>query len=226
MSNLEDINYYIDKYKFFDILPKNLLIKSNIMSLKSKDILCAQGDFINKLFFLVEGRLKTTAPLPNGQQLLLRFSHPLSVVGELEIFNDIKIQSLVTCEENSRLIYYDKQDIINYAYNYMPFMHYINKELGYKLYTLSNAASINLLYPLINRFSSYLLSFNNANIRTYELHTDSLKNIAELLGTSPRHLRRVISKLTKENIIIREKYQFTILDSNALKKYATTQLYI
>jgi len=96
--------------------------------------------------------------------------------------------------------------------------------LGKKFISSSIASSINILYPLENRLSSYLLAIAPENTKHSNLDggiiTDKFTEMADLLGTSYRHLIRTINKLCDEKIIKKEKNFISILDINALKMLA------
>jgi len=96
--------------------------------------------------------------------------------------------------------------------------------LGKKFISSSIASSINILYPLENRLSSYLLAIAPENIQYPKLDggiiTDKFTEMADLLGTSYRHLIRTINKLCHEKIIKKEKNSLIILNLSALEKLA------
>ncbi|WP_257988604.1 MULTISPECIES: Crp/Fnr family transcriptional regulator [Bacillus] len=115
-----------------------------------------------------------------------------------------------------------------FAENEPKFSNFIIKNLSHKLYTLSNTTSLNLLYPVENKFASYLVSTmvdenNYAHIE--ELKTAKLTEIAELLGTSYRHLNRVINQLVAKGIIERKRGAILIIDVNQLMILSKGNLY-
>ncbi|MBM6837426.1 helix-turn-helix domain-containing protein, partial [Clostridium saudiense] len=79
-------------------------------------------------------------------------------------------------------------------------------------------SSINILYPLENRFASYLLSVIPSYSNTITI--EGVNHISELLGSSYRHLNRVIKSLVDSNIIKKNKNEIHILDIKELESLA------
>ena len=66
--------------------------------------------------------------------------------------------------------------------------------------------SINILSPIKNRFASYLISsLPSRDSKPAIVDIDGVNNLADLLGSSYRHLNRVIKELSDEKIIKKTK---------------------
>jgi CRP-like cAMP-binding protein len=95
-------------------------------------------------------------------------------------------------------------DLNKYAKEDAKFLRFVVKNLSHKLYTTTISNSINLLQPLENRFACYLLSVStDESVKNFnsEIRTSKLTELANLLGTSYRHLNRVICDMDKRGII-------------------------
>ena len=80
-----------------------------------------------------------------------------------------------------------------------------------------NGLAVNILYPLENRLASYILaSYTNEDNN----NTENLTQIAEFLGTSYRHLLRVVKEFELEKIIKRDNKKLVILDKDKLEELA------
>ena len=89
--------------------------------------------------------------------------------------------------------------------------------MALKLASLSVSNSVNILYPLENRLASYILaSYTNEDSN----NTENLTQIAEFLGTSYRHLLRVVKEFELEKIIKRYNKKLVILDKDKLEDLA------
>lgn len=89
--------------------------------------------------------------------------------------------------------------------------------LSEKLTSGSNNSSINLLYPLENRLASYIVAFTNVDTNNKKFtFEENYSEIAELLGTSYRHLNRTLSKFCSDKILKRHKKEFIIEDLDKL----------
>ena len=74
-----------------------------------------------------------------------------------------------------------------------------------------------MLYPLENRLASYILA---TYTNEYSNSTENLTQISEFLGSSYRHLLRVLNKLESEGIIKRNNKKLIILDKDRLEELA------
>ncbi|MNC29965.1 DNA-binding transcriptional activator YeiL [compost metagenome] len=58
-----------------------------------------------------------------------------------------------------------------------------------------------------------------------EIRTSTLADMADLLGTSYRHLNRIVRRFVEEGIIERKKGSLSVLDQNKLAQLANGNLY-
>jgi CRP/FNR family putative post-exponential-phase nitrogen-starvation transcriptional regulator len=192
------------------------------------ETICSVGDRMEHLFLLVKGKIKIYKVLPNGKSILIRFYNPLSTIGDLEMLNELTVKSMVESVNDTLFIGIKEQALIDTAYQDPVFLRFIIKHLAHKLHTFSNASSLNLLYPVETRFASYLVSITvdeNDQAQIEEIKAAKLTEIAEMLGTSYRHLNRVITQFAAAGLVERSRGSLFIKDINQLKKLANGNLY-
>jgi CRP-like cAMP-binding protein len=88
--------------------------------------------------------------------------------------------------------------------------------------------SFNLMYPVEVRLASYLLSVTQDEDETLfsgQLSTTSLTDTANLIGTSYRHLNRVIKQFCSDGLVERKKGFILIKDREALKSLSGGNIY-
>lgn len=179
---------------------------------------------IDYLYFFVEGKVKVYTILKNGKSLLFRLYKPLVIIGDVEFIDYDTANSNIEAINECLCIGISMSNIRNYAVNDPTFLKCMCTSLGKKFISSSIASSINILYPLENRLASYLLAIIPENSQHSNLDggiiTDNFSEMADLLGTSYRHLIRTINKLCNEKIIRKEKKSITILDITALERMA------
>lgn len=209
------LKYYIDKYNIDECFEKDM---SRFMTLhsydKGEDILVA-GEDMKYFYFVVEGMAKIFNTLENGKTVLLRFTRPLSELGSVEILEDDKIvKSCVQSLFSTTVIRIPFEAIEDHAMSDVKLFKFLVVKLGHKLRTTSNAASMNMTYPFKNRFASYLISITDQleNERVDEIKMTKLTELATFLGTSYRHLNRVIREFEDDGIIKKTKGGFIILN--------------
>ncbi|PEW52193.1 Crp/Fnr family transcriptional regulator [Bacillus cereus] len=185
------------------------------------EIVLLEGSELESLLFLVEGKVKITSSVETGKLLLLRFVQPFSIIGDIELIRNVPVQSQVKAINECLLIGLHFDYIKEYEMNNPKFLHTLLEHVSYKLQTCTTASRVNLLASVENKFASYLMSTISPdpdNIFGLELKTSNIKEIADLLGTTYRHLNRVIHSLSEKKIIERDKNSIRILNWSDLKE--------
>lgn len=223
INDEKKLEYYIDKYNIEDIFDKDMKKYMELILFKKNDHICRSTEKIEYFYFLVEGKVKVYTLLKNGKSLLLQFYKPLNIFGDIEFVDIDKTSSNVQAMESTLCIGISMENLRRNALDDTKFLRYICKSLGSKLDKFSKFSSINLLYPLENRLASYILAItpNSNNLSNIDgIFTYKLTEIADLLGTSYRHLTRTINKLCNEKIIKKEKDSIIILNRDLLEELA------
>ncbi len=208
----------LDEYKLLKIFTNIDAMPFALQKFSAGEIIMDEGEQLHFLLYLVEGRVKATSSVETGKSLLLRFSHPLSIIGDIELVRHVPVQSQITAITNCLCIALPFHYIYNNEMSNPLFLQDLLKALSYKLQTGTAASRVNLLSSVENRFASYLLSTTTPdNEFGLELQTANIGEIADLLGTTHRHLNRVIHHLSEQGIIEKSKKAIRILDEQALE---------
>jgi CRP-like cAMP-binding protein len=217
----ELLKHYIEKYKLEIIDDLGIINQLQLVEFEKDEYIYEMSESVDYFYFFVKGKAKVYTMMENGKRLLLRFYRPLMVIGDLEFANNdmnhastnIKTLSKVHCIRVSMAILRKKYS------DDAQFIKFINHSLAEKLESLSISSSINLLYPLENRLASYLMYLYSGPEEKVVL-IDQLADIAELLGTSYRHLLRIFKLFSNREFITRERNKITIIDEDSLQKLA------
>lgn len=215
------LNYYVQRYNIHQIFESNMKPYMDIARYERGEDIIVSGDKLNYFYLIVEGKAKIFKELENGKSVLIRFSRPLSELGSLELLFDERIADCSVQSLYSTTVLRIPFDILlQKTHDDLSFHRYIIKRLSHKLETTSKTASLNTSYPFKNRFASYLISLTRVNEikRIDEINFDKLTDLATFLGTSYRHLNRVIDAFEKEGIIKKEQKYFIILDYHKLEE--------
>ncbi|NUU64116.1 Crp/Fnr family transcriptional regulator [Paenibacillus agri] len=192
------------------------------------EAVCSVGDKLEYLFILVQGNLKIHTLLPNGKSMLVRFARPMSIIGDVELLREYPVKNQVESVGDSLILLAGRRRLLKEMEHNAVLLRFLYGELSHKLYTLGQTSALNLLYPVENRFASYLLSLltDSEGIRYVdEIRTSTLTETAELLGTSYRHLNRIVRKFIEQGIIERKHGRLSILDEGKLAELASGSLY-
>lgn len=167
----------------------------------------------SNLYFLVEGKAQVSYYLATGKQSVIMIITPFSIVGDMEFFDDDVVQMNVITTEVSTFLGIRKSDALQYGYDDAPFLRFIIRYMSDKL-RHSGFYQLTSDLPLINRVSAYLLS---QPITENQIVMEDKTLIADLLGTTPRHLNRIIKTLENDGIIQWRKGKVIILDLSKLQ---------
>ncbi|WP_028595034.1 Crp/Fnr family transcriptional regulator [Paenibacillus assamensis] len=214
----DTIQHYLVNYELDNVF---VPFHSNSLPLQLRvyepnELVLREGEELDGIYFQVAGKTKVSSSVETGKALLLRFCHPLSVFGDIELIQQVMIQSQVEAVEQTTFLFLNKRTVETEMMTNPIFLHELLKHLSYKLQTCTTASRINLLASVEERFASYLLTTHLQNEFGKEMLTPHIPEIASLLGTTPRHLNRVIVKLNEMNIIRKEKKKLYVLDWDRL----------
>lgn len=226
MKKIEDsfvIETYYNELNMQKIFINNMQRYMKLLKFDKHEYLSREDEELEYLLFFIQGKAKVFKTLPNGKNLLLAFYNPFRVIGDIEIVKKQRatgnIQALSTCYclaipmEKARLeLTKDRK-----------FLKFTCESLAEKLAAVSMNSSINLLYPLENRLASYINESIVCGRNEEDLYIDfgeNLVNIAELLGSSYRHLLRTFNTLCKKGVLIKENGIYKIINKPLLEELA------
>ncbi|MDI2588756.1 Crp/Fnr family transcriptional regulator [Psychrobacillus sp. NEAU-3TGS] len=179
---------------------------------RRNEVVLVEGEDIDGLYIQVSGRTKITTSVITGKALLLRFCSAISFMGEIELVQKVPIQSQVTAVEETDFIFITKTYIHNELMKDITFLQQLLAHTTYKLQTCTTASRINLLASVETRFASYLCTVRNGVSFGKEIQTTNSTEIASLIGTTTRHLNRVIEKLAFKKVIEKKKKEIIVIE--------------
>lgn len=215
-----ELERYLKKYhvdRMFDDIEKYRKY-FHMIKINKGDCLYS-GDPMNHIYFMVDGKLKICANLSNGKRLLLYFYSKFEILGDLEF---LKIQNdSVTIEavRPTTCIALDVRRIRDQMMDDKAFLKAMLYEVGIKLSKSSSNSAITALYPLENRLCSYIsavsVEISQSGRRVF---SEKMTETAELLGTSYRHLTRVMKELCDSRLMLRTGRFYEVLDEKRLQE--------
>ncbi len=223
VSNPGMLNSYLTKYNLSRVFEKDISHLMTLHSFNKGEYIFRANEKVEYLYFMVEGKAKVYTLLQNGKSLLLRFYKPFVVIGDVEFIEGNPATCNVEVTDPALCMGISLENLHKYTMDDSTFLTFICKSLGEKLAKNSMSSAINLLYPLENRLASYILAVapqSGKNQGLDGIYTDKLTELADLLGTSYRHLIRTINNLTGEGIIEKSKAKIIIKDRASLEALA------
>lgn len=181
---------------------------------ESGEFLCIEGQDMKYLLVLLSGKAKVSITTLEGRSLLLCFYMGGGIIGDVELMMDtLEINSNVQAVTPVRCIGIPMDKNREYLKRDLNFMTYVAGSLARKLDRCSKNSAFTILHTVETRLCSYIaLACVNGKFQ------ETLTEVAELLGTSYRHLLRTMEQLCDQKILNREKSGYYITDMKKLKE--------
>ncbi|MGB3366480.1 MAG: cyclic nucleotide-binding domain-containing protein [Acidaminobacteraceae bacterium] len=217
------LSHYMKKYEISSLFDNDLTPYFDIHKFKKGESITKTDEPIEFFYFLVDGKAKIYKLLKNGKSLLMKFFTPLEVIGEIELIEEINANSNIDAISDCILIAIEMDTLRRFASDDIKFLKFLNKHLVVKLKEFSLSSSINQLYPLESRLASYILTTSSdgpASKFIEGISTNKLTEMADLLGTSYRHLNRTLKNLQDSGLIQKKRTAIIITDKDTLEELA------
>lgn len=225
INDTEKLMEFIRRYKMSNIFTEDMTPYMEILFYKKNEFMVKEGEEIPYLLFLSDGKAKVFTSLSNGKSLLLCFYQGFKVLGDLEAVDSVKAVTNVQAITDTYCVGISYRNVRRYLLEDAKFLRYVCSSLGGKLNRCSKNSSINLLYPLENRLASYIYTAGDRITVSTEdtvpketviCFDENLTEIAELLGTSYRHLLRTLSEFCDRKILKKEGSSYIVTKEETL----------
>lgn len=228
IDNNEKLLHYLRQYQLETVFYEPLRAHMTLCHFEKCELICREGEPSEYLYVLVEGKIKIFTTSAQDKTLVLCFKTPLEVVGDIEYVRESNIVNTVQAVSPVVMLRIHYRYLAEYAGEYAPMLKFLLKIISHKFYIDSNFSNFNLMYPVEVRLASYLLSISTEEDGTVfheELDAFNLTDIANLIGTSYRHLNRVIQKLCVDGLIERNQGFILVKDRAGLREVAGHNIY-
>lgn len=213
---------YINQFQLDKVFNEPLLQAVTLETYNKSDLIIEQGEQPHYLYFLVEGKIKVFAFSDEGKKLIIAFNQPFSIIGDIEFVQQAPFLNTVEAITDVKMLKIPLKVIHQYGMQHLPFVTFILETLTRKFYMNANISRFNLMYPVEVRLASYLLSMTTEEEKVSIHH---LRDAADLIGTSYRHLNRIIGQLCEEGVIERKDRFINILNRGQLNAMAKHNIY-
>ncbi len=214
-NNEKLLNEYIKRHNINNILPNLIDKEVELVQVEGNEDIFLAGNNLDYYYLLVEGMIKISYPVENGKEMPLKYYKNFGSVGDVEVLVDEPILCNITSITNSLFIRVPVKVIKKYYLKNEVFLLYTSQILAEKIRATIKNNSYNYVYPLINRLATYLIITSKESDR-FEIKI-SFKELAKLLGTSYRHLNRVLGELRDNRLISIDKKEICIINRKDLE---------
>lgn len=222
------LNRAVAEHGLEDVIPSELRQHMTLCSYEEGELVCAQGDPGQTLYFLIAGKLKIFTTSEEGKTLILSFKTPLELIGDIEYIRGTDIMNTVEAMTGVTMLAVPYRILRQYG-DHPPLLHFLLQMITEKFFVKSASLSFNLLYPVEVRLASYLLSVSEESGEGGALVRSkrpvNLTDAAHLIGTSYRHVNRVIRQFDRDGLVERSRKGITVADRSKLQALAKHNIY-
>ena len=187
------------------------------------EIIYFEKDDIEKLYFLIKGRVKLTMMSAEGKEKVVDILHQGDIFGEISFFDHNPQPLTAEVQENCTLLIISWNDFENIIKDSPSLSIKIIEALAKKTRLLANQVrelvfqdAEGRLAALLKRFASEYGKKDNENIIIGIGLTH--QEIANLLGTSRVTVTKIINKFEKEKILRTQNRKIIIQNMSKLKE--------
>jgi CRP-like cAMP-binding protein len=213
---------YIKRFELQRVLPDSVLPHIQVVTFQKGEEIFVQGEQPRTLSFLIEGRLKIFTSSSEGKKLIVAFTQPFSMVGDIELVQQKPYLHTVEAITDGKFLSIPVEIVTQYGMSHLPFVQFLLETITGKFYANAYAQTFNLLHSVDVRFASYLLSITTEE-QYVSIH--HIRDVADLIGTSYRHLNRIIAQLCEAGYIERSERTIRILNREQLLLLAKQNIY-
>lgn len=224
INDIEKLNYYITKHNLDSFLSKDITPYLELIYFKPYEHICKEGEAYTHFFFFVDGKAKIYKTLRNGRALLLCFYHGFNVLGDIELIESTELKTNAQAIDDVYCIGIPKNILRDILLDDSLFLKNICRLLGNKLNRITNNSSINLLYPLENRLASYIVSTSRIIVENDNpsiVFNENLTEISDLLGSSYRHLLRILYNFCDRGILKKTLNSYIVTNEELINQLAS-----
>lgn len=179
---------------------------------KSGEFILRQGYPCPYVLLVLEGKMKIFNAAPNGRTLLFCYNAASGIIGEVEFAADCDAAaSSVQAITDAACIGIPRERYRNELKGNIAFMNAVSAALAQKLFRSSKNNAAMMLHPLAARLCAYISMTNEDGC-----FKEKLTDVAQMLGTSYRHLLRTIHDLCVKGVLEKTPQGYFISDAAAL----------
>jgi len=210
---------YIELYNINSFFSNNLEKYMSLYRFKKGEHIFTSSEKVEYFFFLVSGGAKIVLNLENGKSILIDYSKPLEMLGEMEIINNPYSKYDVITIEDSTLIGIPINTFSKLIDNDSIFWKYLYSSTIDKLQSTVTSNIISSSFSFEHVLANYLITHSIEKDDEIIVESASFNDLSQLLGTSYRHLNRVLKKFIENGLIKKDKRKIIITNYEKLSEY-------
>lgn len=206
---------YVEKIRKSNLISPSFFSEMKLAVYKKNEFIYHQEEVLNNIYILVDGSIRVSYATSNGKETTFRILKQPRIVGEIELILDSPALSSVEALDTTYCFLLSLSRSRNTLLNDVVFLKHVSYNLADALTVSNNLSSINQNFSPKSRVVSYILSTRKETSFQFDY-----KVVASIIGTSERHVFRIISGLIQDGIIEKQKHGFRIIALDSLADLA------
>ena len=189
------------------------------------EILFMAGEEARGLYVIVEGAVRAFRESLDGREQVIHVERAGATIAEVPMFDDGTYPSTAAAEEDSIILFIDKQDVRNLCLSHPNIALAALKLLASRLRRCAELVEALSLHEVDQRLARLLLDEARSRGRravkgvVFELALTN-QQIAARIGTVREVVSRALSRLQQNELIVINGRVITVLDEEALRSFA------
>ena len=214
----------IKRFNALKTLTHDELIKfsehKTTLFIKKGENLMTEGNAINGLYCIRDGKCKLTKLSTNGKEQIIKFVKGGDILGQRSILSDEPVGLNATALEDMHVCFIPKQDILDTIKENSQFSLNIMKVISHQLNEANTLISQMAQKPVKERLAETLINLEEIFGVDIDDCIDIIltrEEIANTIGTATESAIRLLSNLKKDGIIDLVNKKIKIIDKSSLK---------
>lgn len=209
-----NIDDYLINNNLSNIITPEIRTKIFFKTYNPTEIILNSCDRITSLYFIVEGKVKISYFTSSGKHLFLNYLEKGDFFGDVEYVNHCNTIYDVSTVEKTTIIILPFSVINIFLNDNVCFWKLLCEETNKKILGTNQIVIENKSFNLKPLLVNYIIHNN------FKIDFVSLKDLSIKLNCSYRNLNRVISNLSKENVITKNKHSITVINKEKILNFA------
>lgn len=221
-----DILSFLDHVPLFKGLPseqlQHLARVAALKSVRRGEVLFVDGEEANGFYVTVRGRVKVYKLSPEGKEQVLHVVEFPEPFGEVPVFSGGRFPANAQAIEESLVIFFPRAAFVELIRSDPSLAMNMLALLARRLRQFAGLIEGLSLKEVPSRLASYLIYLSDKEGGHTILELDIPKSLlANLLGTIPETLSRILARMTADGLLEVEGRRITLLDRKRLEELSS-----
>lgn len=192
-----DFDHYLQKWH---LVPRDLT-GLKLADFHNKEEILSQGEAIRYLMIVISGKAKVCNYAANGKNLVLSYYISDGIIGDMEMMLNLEsADTTIIALSDFRCILIPLAENDHFLRHDVAFLNEIGEGLAAKLLKSSRNFLSAAFYTAEQRLSKYIYETAYKNF-----FSDNMTDVAATIGTSYRHLYRLLGELSAKGILEKDE---------------------